>query len=66
MIGSRLASVLIFAILTFSVTAISITALVIGYLEKRNRMSFRGKSEELQYRYRSGSPRSSSNAGPQR
>jgi hypothetical protein len=50
-IGSPLASVIIFAILAFSVTAIAITSLVIGYLEKRNTLSQRGRSEELHFKY---------------
>jgi hypothetical protein len=53
-IGPPLASVIIFAILAFSVTAIAITSLVIGYLEKRNSLSQRGRSEELHYKYQGG------------
>jgi hypothetical protein len=60
--GAPMASVTIFAILAFSVTAIAITALVIGYLEKRNALRQRGKSEELRYRYQAGGPPS---AGPE-
>jgi len=56
-IGPPLASVLIFAILVFSVTIIAITALVIGYLERRNALSHRGRSEELQYKYQPGGQR---------
>ncbi len=62
MIGPSLAAVIIFGILVFSLTAIAITALVIGYLEKRNALSHRGRSEELQYRYQGGKPQS---RGPQ-
>ena len=62
MIGPQLAAVIIFAILVFSLTAVAITALVIGYLEKRNALSHRGRSEELQYRYQSGGSRPT---GPQ-
>ncbi len=62
MIGPPLASVIIFGILAFSVTAVAIAALVIGYLEKRNALSQRGKSEELHYKYHAGGSRPT---GPQ-
>lgn len=59
MIAPPLAAVIIFGILAFSITAVAITALVIGYLEKRNALSHRGRSEELQYKYQSGGTRPS-------